>query len=276
MLCVMVSIERHSVTLAEGTSYLEAGSGPALVLLHSFGADANLWRPQLTEFAAGHHVVAPDLRGHGDTSWTGGLSPGQMARDLIGLTDQLGLPPFVAVGLSMGANVALQAAVLAPHRVRALVLASAFTEPLEPLQRVLLGMAREAERVIDMNEYARQRAERMLRGSDHATDGFMLGARRASKATLVHLGRALAHWKLTSLLKVVRVPTLVIRGADDPFVTAEITADIAARLLDTQVVTIPGAGHICNVDAPAEFNAALRGFLAGLREAETEPHPPSS
>jgi len=238
---------------SETVSFLEGGQGPALLFLHSFGASGDLWRHQLDAFALDHRVIAPDLRGHGGTSWEGGLKPAQMAFDAAGLCRELGCESAVVIGLSMG------------------VLASAFTSPSPRLQEVLSGVAMEAELVIDMKDYARRRAERML-AAGGADEGFLAGAGRMSKAVLSGLGRSLAHWNATPLLKAVGVPVLLLVGENDPYVSLGMAEEIAGRLRQAEVVTIPGAGHICNLDAPEAFEGEMRRFLARL----SAPQPPSS
>jgi pimeloyl-ACP methyl ester carboxylesterase len=249
---------------AETISFLEAGSGPTLLFLHSFGAGADIWRPQLLEFARDHHVIAPDLRGHGGSTWRTGLAPAAMALDAIGLAHRLGCQDLVVVGLSMGANVAIQMAAMESSLIRGLVLASAFTTPAQPLSDVLNGISREAELVIDMKDYARRRAERMLPGAGAGAEDFFIDASRMSKAALVTLGRSLARWNVTPLVRAVGAPCLLLRGEKDPYVTPETTEEIADRLRSAEVRTLPGAGHICNLDAPELFNRAAREFVARL------------
>jgi len=102
----------------------DAGAGPALILLHAGVADRRMWSGHLAPLAAsGHRVIAPDLPGFGDAT----LPPGGEAapwNDVLETMDALGVERAALVGNSLGAAIALAAAVLAPERVTNLVLVS--------------------------------------------------------------------------------------------------------------------------------------------------------
>lgn len=246
-------------------SYLEAGMGATIMFLHSLGTDAHLWAPQLKALSHTHKVIAVDLRGHGDSSWESRLTPAMMVEDVTVLARRLGLERIVVVGLSMGANVALLATVTNPGLVRALVLASAFTNPSPALRDILFGMADEAEKVVDMNQYALRRVARMLPTAPEASrSDFFAGAQKMSKQALVSISRALAVWNVSPLLRTITVPSLILVGDRDPYVTPATAAEMAAQLAHARVEVLNSAGHICNADAPTAFNRALRRFLAEL------------
>jgi pimeloyl-ACP methyl ester carboxylesterase len=101
--------------------------GPAeaatpLLLVHGWGADGHEWSWHLPRLSAGRRVITPDLRGHGYSSApAAGFHPRDMAADLLGLLDHLGVDKVIAVGHSMGAQVVSVLAVEHPARVRALV-----------------------------------------------------------------------------------------------------------------------------------------------------------
>src|SRR5215212_1486686 len=105
-------------------AYTDAGRGPAVVFLHGFPFDRSMWRGQVERLSADFRVVAPDLRGHGGTTFT--REPAtmeEMAEDVVALLDELNVPRAVVCGLSMGGYVALAFYRAHPSRVRALVLA---------------------------------------------------------------------------------------------------------------------------------------------------------
>jgi pyruvate dehydrogenase E2 component (dihydrolipoamide acetyltransferase) len=106
-------------------SYLVAGAGDAtpVVLLHGFGGDANNWLFNIDALAEGRRVIAPDLPGHGASDKdVGAGSLESLARTVIGLLEQLGLPTSHFVGHSMGGAVALEIAAIARERVASLTL----------------------------------------------------------------------------------------------------------------------------------------------------------
>ncbi|WP_090930772.1 alpha/beta fold hydrolase [Nonomuraea jiangxiensis] len=103
--------------------YTDDGDGePPLLLVHGWGTDSHQWSWHIDALAAEHRVIAPDLRGHGYSSVPEtGNTPRVMAEDLHHLIAGLGLPPVIAVGHSMGAQVVSFVAVEHPEQVRALV-----------------------------------------------------------------------------------------------------------------------------------------------------------
>src|SRR5256885_7910390 len=104
--------------------YDEAGTGPAIVLLHGFPFNRSLWRDQVAELSPRYRVITPDLRGHGETSVTAGpATMDEMAHDVVALMDAIDIPQAVVGGLSMGGYVTLALARMFPERVRALLLA---------------------------------------------------------------------------------------------------------------------------------------------------------
>ncbi len=121
-------------------AYREFGSGPrAVVLVHGLLMDHRMFTklgPTLAE--RGHRVITVDMYGHGFSDQPADMtaySMPQFGADVIALLDHLGLPQAVVGGTSLGANVALEAAVLAPERIRALVI------EMPVLERGLAGAA---------------------------------------------------------------------------------------------------------------------------------------
>ena len=105
-------------------AYTDEGPGPAVILLHGFPLGRAMWQEQFTGIGSMYRVIAPDLRGHGDSpAPDGDYTIDEMADDIIELLDLLGLDvPVVVGGLSMGGYVALSLIARYPQRVRALML----------------------------------------------------------------------------------------------------------------------------------------------------------
>jgi pimeloyl-ACP methyl ester carboxylesterase len=106
-------------------AYEDLGSGPAVVLLHGYPFNRSLWRDQVSALRGDFRVIAPDLRGHGESAVTSGASTMEaMANDVACLLDLLDISQATIGGLSMGGYVALAFSRLFPSRVQALVLAA--------------------------------------------------------------------------------------------------------------------------------------------------------
>src|SRR5271165_1880847 len=105
-------------------AHTDTGSPPVLVLLHGFPLNRELWAEQLKVIGSAYRVIAPDLRGHGESECPdGAYTMDEMADDVVELLDRLNVKePVVLGGLSMGGYVALSLVVRHPQRVRGLIL----------------------------------------------------------------------------------------------------------------------------------------------------------
>jgi pimeloyl-ACP methyl ester carboxylesterase len=107
--------------------YLEAGSGSPVILLHGYAQTGHMWRPVMKELAKSHRVVAPDLRGFGDTTKAGaGYDKKTMAQDVHALAQSLGIGKAGVVGHDIGLMVAYAYAGQYPGEVDRIALLDAF------------------------------------------------------------------------------------------------------------------------------------------------------
>jgi pimeloyl-ACP methyl ester carboxylesterase len=242
-----------------------------VVLAHGFGGSARNWRPQLRALRGRYRVVVYDARGHARSE-----APAQPAAyrmealvaDLLRASLASGDPRPVLGGLSLGAAVALRAALAHPERARALVLAS------PPAGRGAgHGIAAHAEAFAEAIERDGLEAAgaRFVWGPASGLDP--AGAKLVRQGFLEHPPHALAHTLRECLARLepvealgveaLRLPVLVVAGARDLGSLAASRA-LAAALPAAELVVIPDAGHVVNLAAPAAFDAALLGFLARL------------
>ena len=116
----MKKVTVNGVTLAVH----DEGTGPPILFVHGFPLSHSMWRHQLEAFAGDHRVIAPDLRGFGESDVTEGtVTMEQHADDLVALLDELNVKePVVLCGLSMGGYIAWQFQQKYPERLRALIL----------------------------------------------------------------------------------------------------------------------------------------------------------
>src|SRR5580693_1122931 len=107
--------------------YLIAGKGDPVVLLHGYAETSHMWRPLMAELASTHTVIAPDLRGAGQSSTPAdGYTKAAMAQDIHALTNKLGYERIRIVGHDIGLMVAYAFAALYPNEVDRIVLMDAF------------------------------------------------------------------------------------------------------------------------------------------------------
>jgi 3-oxoadipate enol-lactonase len=246
------------------------GNGAALVLLHGFPFDRSMWRGQAEALGGEFRVVAPDLRGSGETTLGDDVTMEALAEDVAALLDELNFGRVVLGGLSMGGYVAFEFFRKFPERVRALVLAD--TRPQadtdegrrtreENAQRTLKeGMTPLVESMLPklLSAGTRERGGEVL----ERVRAMMLGARPEGAAASL---RAMAVRRdQTDLLSSVNVPTLIVVGSEDAITPPADAEAMGAKIGGSRLVVVEGAGHLSNVEQPEEFNRALVEFLRAL------------
>lgn len=122
------AVQSHSANV-NGTRlhYLAAGGGEPIVLLHGYAETSYMWRPLIPKLAATHTVIAPDLRGAGQSATPpGGYTKAEMAKDIHALAQKLGFEKIRLVGHDIGLMVAYAYAAQYPNEVDRIVLMDAF------------------------------------------------------------------------------------------------------------------------------------------------------
>jgi pimeloyl-ACP methyl ester carboxylesterase len=246
------------------------GGGAALVLLHGFPLDRRMWRGQAEVLGGEFRVVAPDLRGFGETPLAGDLKMETLAEDVAALLDELDLGRVVLGGLSMGGYIVFEFLRRFPERVRALVLAD--TRPQADTEDGRRAREENARRALA--EGVAPVVESMLpkllspttleRGGEvpEGVRAMMLGTSPDTAAAAL---RAMAVRRdQTELLPSIKVPTLILVGSEDSITPPADAEAIGAKIEGSRLVVVEGAGHLSNVERPSEFNRALAEFLRGL------------
>jgi 3-oxoadipate enol-lactonase len=252
-----------SLELPGGELYYEVeGDGAPVVLVHGLALDTRMWDDQVPALADVATVVRYDVRGFGRSA-RDAATPYSHAADLWRLLDHLGIGEAVLVGLSMGGRIVVEAALAAPDRVRALVLLDAVLEgaPWDPDSE--RGMTAIGE-------------ELRAGGLDAAKavwlrHGFFVPARRDPEVArrLAEMARDYSGVNWTSpdpheprppsreLLPTIAAPTTVVVGELDVPCFREMAEVYADRIPNARLVTVPDAGHMVNMEAPAAVNALL-------------------
>lgn len=255
------------VTLPTGAtvSYEESGSGPAVVLSHGILMNGSMFEPQVAALRDAYRVITWDERGAGLAEHGGAWTYWDSARDVLALMDHLGLETAVLGGMSQGGFLSLRAALLAPERVRALVLIDTQAGPEDPEGAGLYqGLA---------DSWAAGGADA---GTLELVAGIILGpadhvpwinlweqmpAHRAPQLVRTLVGRE----DITDRLGEIRCPALVVHGSDDAAIPLAKAEALAEGLVGASaVVVVEGAGHAANLSHPEPVNAAIRTFLDAL------------
>ena len=224
-------------------AYREYGSGSkVLVLTHGLLMDLRMYDRLAPEVAArGHRVITVDMLGHGSSDQPHDMtaySMPQFGRDVIALLDHLDIPQAVVGGTSLGANVALEAATLAPDRVRALVLEMPVLENALPAAAAAFVPLALALRISHRTMNVVAKVARKIPRTAFLVDMTLDFIRRDPLASLAVLdglifGRVAPHSEERRALK---QPTLVIGHPSDPIHPFSDADRIARELPDTTLM----------------------------------------
>jgi pimeloyl-ACP methyl ester carboxylesterase len=253
-------------------AHSDHGSGPAIVLLHAFPLNREMWRDVVDPIsAAGWRVITPDLPGFGASTPTVATID-EMADAVAALLDECGVHSAVIGGCSMGGYVGLAFAQRYPGRVAGLLLVD--TKASADSDDARANRERIAQQVIDSGS-PRALASTMpdtLLGSSTRRDNPALvdwvqqRILAAPVAGIAAAQRAMAgRREQFDTLASLRVPTLSIRGVEDGTATAADHAAMAAAALDVVDVEVPNAGHLLPIEQPSAFLAHVLPFLERVR-----------
>jgi 3-oxoadipate enol-lactonase len=239
---------------------------PWLVFSNSLATNLSMWDPQVADLKGSFRILRYDQRGHGGTDApTGRYTYATLLADALALFDALGLERPHFCGLSMGGATALGLAELHPDRLDRVVVCDspAKSTPASARQwEERIAVARED----GMDALLDSTMARWFPPETHAAKPPHLDKVRAMIRTTPANGfiggaAALADHDYNTAVATVTRPVLFIAGAKDG-VTPAAMKDMCARLKGSRYVELEGAGHISNLDRPAEFTKALREFLA--------------
>jgi 3-oxoadipate enol-lactonase len=250
------------------TAYALTGKkeAPAVVLSHALSASMDMWEHQVTPLEQRYQVLRYDTRGHGATQAVDGpYTLDQLGDDAISLFDTLGVKAAHWVGISMGGMIGQNIALRYPHRLASLCLCdtTAVMGPdSQPLwdERIAIAKKQGMSGLVDAT------LDRWFTKYFHEMQPPQVEQiRRQILATPIagYVGCSEAIRRLDYLkdLHRIKLPTLVMVGEEDPATTVEDARDMRERIPHSQLVVIPAAAHLSNVQQPEVFNASLVDFL---------------
>ena len=254
-------------------AWREAGEGTAVLFLHGLGMSRTGFDPQLTELSDRRRCIAWDMPGYGASPLpAGGLTFPLLADAVAALLDRLGLSSAHLVGLSMGGQIALHAALAHPARVRSLALldtSPAFgldgTDPEEWKRLRLEPLEQGAEPAAF--------AEQVLRGvmGPRVTDAQVAEAvatmSRITAPALAAAVRNLVTHDVRARLGEIEAPTLVLCGELDEETPLAYSEALRDGIAGAELAIVPGVGHVSNLEAPETVNALLTSFLDRVETA---------
>ncbi len=287
----MIKIFHHTVEAnCIRQHYLEAGDGPPVVLLHGFPETSYAWRFQIPELARKYRVIAPDLRGYGETDKPAtGYDKRTMANDLRELMQVLDIPKIALVGHDRGARVATRFAKDFPYLLDRLVVMD--NVPTRIVSREFSARLAKSYWFFIFNQVP-DLPEALISGREDlwlrhlfsdwcynplAIDGEAFdtyvkayrrpGALRGAMSDYRAIGEDVAQ-DLVDADQKIACPTLALWGEDfhavgRMFDMKQVWEEMASNL---SVAPIPRAGHLPQEEQPELVNAALLDFLRGWGE----------
>lgn len=238
-------------------SYLEAGAGSPLVLVHGNWATSSWWEPTLARLEPGRRAFAYDMRGRGRTRGPDNdYSVLSLAEDLRAFVDALGLERFDLVGHSLGSCVAMQFAVAHGERLRSLVVVSPGW--IDGMPQAYAVPERQKQ-LKDNPAFFAQALRAIIPGApdDELWARLLQEGRGQRLAAAVALLPALVSWAPGDQVGRMAVsPRVVISGELDLF-TGGPNAVRVAKALGCALVTMPKVGHGPMIEAPDEFTRVL-------------------
>ena len=246
------------------------GSGPWVALSHSLACDLHMWDEQAALLAGDHTVLRFDTRGHGGSDAPAEeYSLEMLADDAKGLLDALGVESCHWVGLSMGGMIGQSFALRHPGVFKTLVLADTTSRYPPGAQtlweaRIATAETRGMEPLVE-GTLARWFTEG-FRATRRDVCDRVAGMIRATPVTgYAGCCHAIPKINLTSRLKEITCPALVIVGEQDAGTPVDMAREIHAGLPGSELVIIPSAAHLSNLEQAEAFNRTLSRFLAQHR-----------
>ena len=246
--------------------YLEAGSGPAVILIHGLGGNTTNWTPTIAPLAQKYHVLVPDQIGFGKSDKPMlNYRVGTLVDFLDGFYKQVGIQKASLVGNSLGGFTAAAFAIAHPEKVDKLVLVDAagfaVTGGIDPKVRDGLNPStrQQIKDLIGLVFYNKETLS-----SDAAVDAFLASRVTAGDQYTIQrfidsVGRG--EDMLDGKLGAIKHPTLVVWGREDGLTPIAMGLRFNKEISGSQLLVIEKCGHVPQLEKPAEFNAGLLKFL---------------
>ncbi|HEY4915134.1 MAG TPA: alpha/beta hydrolase [Candidatus Dormibacteraeota bacterium] len=244
------------------------GDLPPLVLAHGLLMDGQMFGPQIEALSSRCRIITWDARCHGQTETTDDpFTYEDVAEDLKGLLDHLGIARAVIGGMSQGGFVALRFALNHPERVAALILMSTQAGAEDPEKVVLYESMLEVWEESGLNDQLAETVAAIVLGNDWSGRFEWISKWRQQPRSLLRPAfNALATREdIHDRLGEIKAPAVVIHGNADAAIDIELAQRLCSGLANCwKLVTIEGGGHASNLTHPTPVNEAIEQFLVEL------------
>jgi 3-oxoadipate enol-lactonase len=241
------------------------GDAPPVIFSHGFLMDHSMFDPQVEALSSEFRCITWDERGHGETPVDAPFTYWDSAQDAFALLDHLGIDRAVFAGMSQGGFITMRAALLAPERVRAMVLIDT-QAGAEPAEMAPLFEAMHDEWKANGPDAVQETIATMILGSGYdATDWYKKWAAIPRESFSFPFRTLMDRDVLFDRLSEITAPTIIFHGDLDTAIPMA-DADYLQEHLSGAgpVVVVKGAGHAANLTHADQVNGPLREFLSHL------------
>ncbi|NOH80243.1 alpha/beta fold hydrolase [Vibrio sp. RE86] len=258
-------------------AYQDVGTGPVIVLGHSYLWDSQMWAPQIEALSQNYRCIVPDLWAHGQSDAAPEMtrSLADYAKQILALMDHLDIEQFSIVGLSVGGMWGTEVVTLAPQRVQSLVLMDTFVG-LEPevthnkyfaMLDAITQLKAIPDQIIEAvtplffaNNAKVDSPDLVAKFSDH-----LAGLKGERAVEVAKIGRVVfGRRDQIEDIEKFALPVLIAVGQEDkprPVLESYLMVD---SITGSELVQIPKAGHISNLEQPEFVTEMLQGFLSNV------------
>jgi len=251
-------------------SYIDEGqiNAPAIIFIHGFPLNKTMWNKQIEVLKENYRVIAYDIRGFGNSNHgNADFSMDLFVQDLLGLMDILKIEKAILCGFSMGGYIALNAIENYPERFMALLLCDTNCTADTPV--VKENRIKTIESIMEkgMKHYTEESLKKLfapLSFSKQITEIALVREMimKTSEQAIFKALHALAERKETcTKLHEIKVPVLIVVGKEDEITPPAVALSMHEKIKDSTIHIIDHAGHLSNMENPAQFNEILNQFL---------------
>jgi pimeloyl-ACP methyl ester carboxylesterase len=259
----------HSIKLKNGISldYRDIGEGDVILLLHGLGSTKADWDLQYESFSMHYRVIAPDLRGHGNSSKPvskAGYGVKLCAEDLALLLVKLKIPECNVVGFSMGGAVAFELVINHPEQVSKLIIVNTAPD-FNDLGEMGEKMIRERTKTlhtVGMEPLANEIAAGMFPEDEQEElrNAFFERASKNPVDAYYNSFITLMDWGIGEKIKNIDVPTLVI-ASDNDYTPVSLKENYTQKMKNARLEVVRNSRHGVTMDQPEDFNRIILNFI---------------
>ena len=264
----MPTVERGGIQIW----FEDRGSGPPVVLTHSFLCSGEMWRVQVPRLAETNRVINVDLRGHGKSgASTTPFELYDLVEDVVGVLDSLDIERAVWAGLSVGGMLSMRAALSVPERVAGLLLIDTHAGVEKPVRRIKYRVMAVVARRFGLGPAMPAILRMMFGATARRQDPDLVSEwERSFRAAdvpsmLEYAGCLLRRDSILNRLWDISVPTVVMVGDEDTSLPPKYSEEIAAGIPGARLVVIPAAGHLSALEQPGMVTDEMVRFLNSVQ-----------